>query len=159
MRVLIYFIFLLFFYKDLFATCEYKSNSKVLYQHEVESIRNQINQSLSHIEGTRKCIVNIEVLIDNQWYQVEGKYIYGEHLSEKEACKYAKEKAINNILAEVSPVEVNSNEQLTCFQGANIAISKNDLVSEKVNGKICKRVYFDARIRNTLGKVWGYYCR
>ena len=77
----------------------------------------------------------------------------------KEACQFAKEKAINKILSEVSPVEVKSNEQLTCFQGVNIPISKHDLVAEQQDGKVCKRVYFDARIRNTLGKVWGYHCR
>ena len=152
-------IITLFFFKDVFAKCEYKSNSNVLYQHEIQSIKNIKKESFPHIEDTRKCVVEMDILVDNQWYIVKDQYIYGEHLSEKEACQFAKEKAINKILSEVSPVEVKSNEQLTCFQGVNIPISKHDLVAEQQDGKVCKRVYFDARIRDTLGKVWGYHCR
>ena len=71
-----------------------------------------------------------------------------------ERARHAKE----DILRLVSPEVVTGSKNLKCSTGFDYVRSV-DLVSKRVDNKVCKKVYFDARIRNTLGKVWGYSCK
>jgi hypothetical protein len=141
-----------------YSTCEYKSNTKSAYTHSIQSVKNITHETIDYIEDTRKCTVSMTLLIDSQWYDTKGSYVFGSFLSEEDGCRYAIEKAKKNILTKISPEIISGEDNLNCYSGYR-NVSSVDLLPKKVDNKLCKRMYFDVRIKNVLGKVWGYDCR
>lgn len=141
-----------------YSTCQYENTTNNHYSHKINSIKNIQSKTISYVEDTRKCTVTMDVSIDNKWYKAEGSYVFGSYLSEDAGCQHALDRAKEDVLSLVSPETVTGSKNLRCSTGFDYVRSV-DLVSERVDNKVCKKVYFDARIRNTLGKVWGYSCQ
>jgi hypothetical protein len=148
---------LCFFPGFAYSVCNYERNVTNLYSHKVQSVQNFNKNVIDYIEGTRKCSVSMSIMVDNLWYDTDGSYVFGPHLSENEGCKFAVDQAKEKILKLVSPEYISGEDNMNCFTGLK-QLRPVDLLSDPIDNKICKRVYFDATILDIDGKIWGYNC-
>ncbi len=138
-----------------FSTCEFEERTDVVYQKEIQSIRDYSRHSISFVEGTRKCIVSMSVKIDDEWYIADGSYVFSSSMTEDAACSQADERAKQDILRVVSPENLTGSKNLVCNNKSSNPV---DLLSDKRYDNKCTKVYLDAKINGRTEKVWGYNC-
>jgi hypothetical protein len=110
--------------------CDYKTETKVVYEGSIESVRAVKKDVQKYVEDTRKCTMNIEARIKGKWYASTGNYIFGPDMSEIDACSLAEERAKTKVMRTIIPETLKSEKNLKC-----------DLTSPK---KSCKVVYINA---------------
>ena len=117
--------------------CEYNTQSKIVYEGKIESIRSVVKdiQVNSKIPDVRKCIISLEARVYGKWFPSKGEYMYGPDMSEKDACNHAEERAKKKIMQENIPETLTGEKNLKC-----------DLTNR---GKSCKVVYMNT----SIGKV------
>lgn len=114
------------------APCDFKTNDKIVYQGNLESVRLIDKKITKHVEDTNKCTVKIEGRVDGKWYPAEDSYVYGPDVSQQHACDFAENRAKKSILRQFVPETIKSEKNLKC-----------DLTSHK---KSCKVIFINASI-------------
>jgi len=112
--------------------CDYKTNTKVIYEGNIESVRVVKKDVQKYVEDTRKCTMNIESRIKSKWYPSTGNYIFGPDMSEIDACSLAENRAKTKVMRAIIPETLKSEKNLKC-----------DLTSPK---KSCRVVFIDAEV-------------
>lgn len=117
--------------------CEYNTQSKIVYEGKIESIRSVIKdvQANPKIPDIRKCIVSLEARVYGKWFPSKGEYMYSPNMSEEDACNHAEERAKIKVMQENIPETLTSEKNLKC-----------DLTKSK---KSCNIVYMNT----SIGKV------
>ena len=96
------------------SNCDYKTNVNTDFQGTISSSKNYSKSTYTHIEDTRKCIVKLDVKINNSWYPTSGTYVFGPDMTETSACKRAEVRAKESILREVVPEKLNRTLNQNC---------------------------------------------
>ena len=143
-----------------FSTCEFKEQSDLSYQLEIESIEDYQEHTTDFAKGARQCTVSFRVKVDGQWFIASGDYVYGSKLSDDDGCSVAEERAKQDILRVVSPEVVTGSKDLVCHN--NVSTKKEptvDLFTEISDNKLsdnntCKRIYHEVLLDNSIGQVW-----
>ena len=104
---------------------DYKINSE--YTKTIESTKNFNRKVFPYIEDARKCVVSMEIKIDNKWYDTNGMFTFGPDMSENEACKNAEKRAKEKIIRKVSPEILTAKTDMVCKQ------EKTEVVTNKNN--------------------------
>ena len=96
------------------SNCDYKTNVNTDFQGTISSSKNYNKTTYPHVEDTRKCIIKLDVKINEAWYPTSGTYIFGPDMTETSACKRAEVRAKETILREVVPEKLNRTMNQNC---------------------------------------------
>ena len=143
-----------------FSACEFKEQSDLSYQLEIESIEDYQEHTTDYAKGARQCTVSFRIKVDGQWFIASGDYVYGNKLSDSDGCAVAEERAKQDILRVVSPEIMTGSKELVCKN--NVSTIKNDptvdlfteITDNKVSENSCKRIYHEVILDNSIGQVW-----
>jgi len=94
--------------------CKYTTDVDTSFEGVISKSQNYDKKTYPHIEDTRKCVVNLDVEIENKWHPTSGSYIFGPDVSENEACKNAEMVAKENILRTTVPEKLNKKMEQNC---------------------------------------------
>ena len=106
------------------SPCDYDHQSSETYQLQIEATDDIQSKSYDIAEGARKCVVNMNIMVESVWHPSEGTYVYGPDIPETTACERAELKAKENLIKDLSPVIINSKKNLNCQLTNNIKVSK-----------------------------------
>ena len=143
-----------------FSACEFKEQSDLSYQLEIQSIEDYQEHTTDYAKGARQCTVSFRIKVDNQWYVASGDYVYGNKLSDSDGCAVAEERAKQDILRVVSPEIMTGSKELVCHNEVNNkkidpAVDLFTEISDsKVSENSCKRIYHEVILDNSIGQVW-----
>lgn len=143
-----------------FSTCEFKEQSDLSYQLEIESIEDYQEHTTDYAKGARQCTVSFRIKVDGQWFIASGDYVYGNKLSDSDGCAVAEERAKQDILRVVSPEIMTGSKELVCHNEVNTNKIEPtvDLFTEisdsKVSENSCQRIYHEVILDNSVGQVW-----
>ena len=143
-----------------FSACEFKEQSDLSYQLEIQSIEDYQEHTTDYAKGARQCTVSFRIKVDNQWYVASGDYVYGNKLSDSDGCAVAEERAKQDILRVVSPEIMTGSKELVCHNEVNNkkidpAVDLFTEISDsKVSENSCKRIYREVTLGNSKGQVW-----
>ena len=112
-----------------FSACEFKEQSDLSYQLEIESIEDYQEHTVDFAEGARKCIVTFKVQVNKQWYVASGDYVYGDKLSDSDGCAVAEDRAKQDILRVVSPEIMTGSKELVCKNNVSTIKSNCDNIT------------------------------
>ena len=96
------------------SNCDYKTVVNTDFQGTITSSKNYNKTTYPHVEDTRKCIIKLDVKINEAWYPTSGTYIFGPDMTENAACKRAEVRAKESILREVVPENLNRTMNQNC---------------------------------------------
>tara|TARA_Y100000994_G_C15481547_1_gene355519 strand:+ start:35 stop:604 length:570 start_codon:yes stop_codon:yes gene_type:complete len=96
------------------SNCDYKTNVNTDFQGTISSSKNYNKTTYPHVEDTRKCIIKLDVKINEAWYPTSGTYVFGPDMTENAACKRAEVRAKETILREVVPEKLNRTMNQNC---------------------------------------------
>ena len=94
--------------------CDYKSNDKVVFEGNIESVRLIDIKVYPYVDDTRICSIEIESRIEGEWYPSKSKYIFGSEMSEDTACSLAENRAKVKVMREKLPEKLTSKRNLSC---------------------------------------------
>jgi len=94
--------------------CDYKSNDKVVFEGNIESVRLIDKKVYPYVEDTRMCSIEIESRIEDEWYPSKAKYIFGSEMSEDTACSLAENRAKVKVMRKIIPETLTSERNLKC---------------------------------------------
>lgn len=143
-----------------FSACEFKEQSDLSYQLEIESIEDYQEHTTDFAKGARQCTVSFRIKVDGQWFIASGDYVYGNKLSDSDGCAVAEERAKQDILRVVSPEIMTGSKELVCHNEVNNkkidpAVDLFTEISDsKVSENSCKRIYHEVILDNSIGQVW-----
>ena len=139
-----------------FSSCEFKEETDLSYQLQIESIEDYQAQTTDYAKGARECIVSFRVKVEGEWYIASGNYVYGDKMSDSEGCSVAEERAKQDILRVVSPENLTGPKELVCHN--NVKTTKKDptvdLFTKVTDNNNCKRVYYSVVLDNSEAEVW-----
>ena len=99
------------------SSCDYKVNTDTSYEGVIEASKDYVKKTIDHLNGTRKCVIQMEAKINNEWYSTIGQYIFGPDMAENDACKKAEIRAKENLL------RLKVSEKLKSTMKKNCAVS------------------------------------
>ena len=139
-----------------FSACEFKEQSDLSYQLEIESIEDYQEHTTDFAKGARQCTVSFRVKVDGQWFIASGDYVYGNKLSDSDGCAVAEERAKQDILRVVSPEIMTGSKELVCHNEVNTTKEDPtvDLFTKITDNNGCKRIYHEVVMDNSIGQVW-----
>ena len=139
-----------------FSACEFKEQSDLSYQLEIESIEDYQEHTTDYAKGARQCTVSFRIKVDGQWFIASGDYVYGNKLSDSDGCAVAEERAKQDILRVVSPEIMTGSKELVCHNNVNTVKEDPtvDLFTEITDNNSCKRIYHEVVMDNSIGQVW-----
>ena len=139
-----------------FSACEFKEQSDLSYQLEIESIEDYQEHTTDFAKGARQCTVSFRVKVDGQWFIASGDYVYGNKLSDSDGCAVAEERAKQDILRVVSPEIMTGSKELVCHNKVNTTKEDPtvDLFTNITDNNGCKRIYHEVVMDNSIGQVW-----
>ena len=110
MRVILYALLL----TSNAIACDYKSNDKVVFEGNIESVRLIDKKVYPYVDDTRICSIEIESRIEGEWYPSKSKYIFGSEMSEDTACSLAENRAKVKVMRKIIPETLTSERNLKC---------------------------------------------
>ena len=139
-----------------FSACEFKEQSDLSYQLEIESIEDYQEHTTDFAKGARQCTVSFRIKVDGQWFVASGDYVYGNKLSDSDGCAVAEERAKQDILRVVSPEIMTGSKELVCHNKVNTTKEDPtvDLFTNITDNNGCKRIYHEVVMDNSIGQVW-----
>jgi len=139
-----------------FSACEFKEQSDLSYQLEIESIEDYQEHTTDYAKGARQCTVSFRIKVDGQWFIASGDYVYGNKLSDSDGCAVAEERAKQDILRVVSPEIMTGSKELVCHNEVNTTKEDPtvDLFTNITDNNGCKRIYHEVVMDNSIGQVW-----
>ena len=96
------------------SDCKYKTNINLQFQGTITSSKNYDRKVYPYVEDTRKCVVKMDVNINNTWHSISDSYVFGPDVTEDSACKKAEVRAKEKILRSVVPEKLNKVMQQNC---------------------------------------------
>ena len=131
--------------------CDYDHNASENYTFTINAIKNVSYETLDIADTARKCVANIELLINDEWRKSNGVYVFGPDISQKLACERAELSAKENALKRYSPVNINSEKNLNC----ELTQNKKAATIEKVeNCREWKTVF----VNGIQTRAWRNIC-
>ena len=94
--------------------CDYKSNDKVVFEGNIESVRLIDKKVYPYVDDTRICSIEIESRIEGEWYPSKSKYIFGSEMSEDTACSLAENRAKVKVMRKIIQETLTSERNLKC---------------------------------------------
>ena len=91
-----------------------------------------------YIEDTRKCVISMEVLIDDEWYITSGMFTFSPDMSENQACINAEYRAKEQIIRKVSPEVLTAKTDMVCKQekkSVDFVDNSVDIVEEIISNQ------------------------
>ena len=137
------------------SNCDYKTNVNTDFQGTISSSKNYSKSTYTHIEDTRKCIVKLDVKINNSWYPTSGTYVFGPDMTETSACKRAEVRAKESILREVVPEKLNRTLNQNCAVNVKtIPVKKVPDEKRELPDKV-KKVMAEKQINKMMKGPYG----
>lgn len=118
--------------------CNYDHKIDSEFTKTIQSTKNVKRKVYPYIEDARKCVMSMDIKIDNTWHNTHGMFTFGPDMSENKACKNAEQRAKEKIIRKVSP------EVLT---------SKTDMVCKQKNVEVVKKVEKPKIIQNKVPPI------
>ena len=139
-----------------FSTCEFKEQSDLSYQLEIESIEDYQEHTTDYAKGARQCTVSFRIKVDGQWFIASGDYVYGDKLSDSDGCAVAEERAKQDILRVVSPEIMTGSKELVCHNEVNTTKKDPtvDLFTEITDNSCRNKLYTTVEMNGLLAEVW-----
>ena len=148
-------------------SCEYEVNTDTSYQGVIQSSKNYIRKTVSHENGTRKCLISMEAKVNGKWFPTIGQYIFGPDMTENNACKKAEVKAKENLLRLKVSEKLKSTTKQDCALnvrtvGVKIVPSKKSMVITAVTpvrGNSCAKKWFTVWVGGNKVNAYKEVCR
>jgi hypothetical protein len=102
-----------------------------------------------YIDGTRKCAMSMQVMIDEHWIPASGFKIFDADMSETTACGLATKRAKVSLLSKLGIETVVHNTDRNCVEKTS-AVTKSNMM--------CMRVYKNAVSAGKSIRVWSKLC-
>lgn len=118
--------------------CDYDHKIDSEFTKTIQSTKNVKRKVYPYIEDARKCVMSMDIKIDNTWYSTNGMFTFSPDMSENQACKNAEQRAKEKIIRKISP------EVLT---------SKTDMVCKQENIEVVKKVEKPKIIQNKVPEI------
>ena len=94
--------------------CDYESQVNTEYTKKIEKVLEFDKKVYPYVEDTRKCVINMSVIIDGVTHNTMGDFVFGPDISENSACKNAENRAKEMIIRKVSPEVLSANTDMKC---------------------------------------------
>ena len=94
--------------------CKYSSDVDTSFEGVISKSQNYDKKTYPYIDDTRKCVVSMDVKINDKWHPTSGTYVFGPDTSENDACKNAELSAKENILRTTVPEKLNKTMEQKC---------------------------------------------
>ena len=94
--------------------CGYKFNVNTNFEGVIKSSKNYDKRASDYIDNTRKCVVSMDIQIEDKWYPATGTYIFGPGMSENDACERAEVSAKEEVLRKTVPEKLNKKMESSC---------------------------------------------
>ena len=69
--------------------CKYSSDVDTSFEGVISKSQNYDKKTYPYIDDTRKCVISMDVKINDKWYPTSGTYVFGPDHAENDACKNA----------------------------------------------------------------------
>ena len=83
--------------------CDFDKQVSTSWQHTIEQVSNIDRKVFPYVDDTRKCVMDMDVIINGQKHYTSGSYVFGPDATENYACEQASIKAKKEIIQKVSP--------------------------------------------------------
>jgi len=94
--------------------CKYSSDVDTSFEGVISKSQNYDKKTYPYIDDTRKCVVSMDVKINDKWHPTSGTYVFGPDTSENDACENAELSAKENILRTTVPEKLNKTIEQKC---------------------------------------------
>ena len=94
--------------------CDYENNINTEYTKKIEKVLDFDKKVYPYVEDTRKCVINMNIVIDGTIHHTMGDYVFGPDVTENFACKNAENRAKEMIIRKVSPEVLSANTDMKC---------------------------------------------
>ena len=128
--------------------CKYSSDVDTSFEGVISKSQNYDKKTYPYIDDTRKCVISMDVKINDKWHPTSGTYVFGPDTSENDACKNAELSAKENILRTTVPEKLN--HTMDCFLYTSDAA--DDVLCVVFGGRRMrkKKIYICQRISRKL---------
>lgn len=99
---------------QVLAECVLKQITNTEQSGTIKSVKDIQRFVTAWTDSQRKCNVEFNALIDNSWHKGYGAYAFGNGESENRACAVALNEGKRNLLQELFPQSVQSEDVLIC---------------------------------------------
>ena len=111
--------------------CDYENNINTEYTKKIEKVLDFDKKVYPYVEDTRKCVINMSVIIDGVTHQTRGDFVFGPDITENSACKNAENRAKETVIRKVSPEILSAKTDMSC---KSTVVEK--IVEKKVEPKV-----------------------
>ena len=94
--------------------CDYESKVNTEYTKKIEKVLEFDKKVYPYVEDTRKCVINMSVIIDGVTHQTRGDFVFGPDITENSACKNAENRAKETVIRKVSPEILSAKTDMSC---------------------------------------------
>ena len=94
--------------------CKYTTDVDTSFEGVISKSQNYDRKTYPYINDTRKCVVSMDVKINNKWHPTAGTYIFGPNMAENAACKNAELVAKESILRTTVPEKLKKKMEQHC---------------------------------------------
>ena len=127
---------------------DYKINSE--YTKTIQSTKNFKRKVFPYIEDARKCVVSMEIKMDNKWYDTNGMFTFGPDMSENEACKNAEKRAKEKIIRKVSPEKLTAQTDMVCKQEKTEVVTNQTEINKnnipKIGTVMSEKIIYEQQV-------------
>ena len=106
--------------------CKYTTDVDTSFEGVISKSQNYDKKTYPYIDDTRKCVVSMDVQINDNWHPTSGTYVFGPDTSENDACKNAELSAKESILRTTVPEKLKKTMEQKCKVGMT------DITGDKV---------------------------
>ena len=85
------------------SECKYTTDVDTSFEGVISKSQNYDKKTYPYIDATRKCVVSMDVQINDKWHPTSGTYVFGPDMTENDACKSAELSAKESILRTTVP--------------------------------------------------------
>ena len=111
--------------------CDYESKVNTEYTKKIEKVLEFDKKVYPYVEDTRKCVINMSVIIDGVTHQTRGDFVFGPDITENSACKNAENRAKETVIRKVSPEILSAKTDMSC---KSTVVEK--IVEKKIEPKV-----------------------
>ena len=101
------------------------------YTKKIEKVLEFDKKVYPYVEDTRKCVINMSVIIDGVTHQTRGDFVFGPDITENSACKNAENRAKETVIRKVSPEILSAKTDMSC---KSTVVEK--IVEKKIEPKV-----------------------
>jgi len=128
-------------------SCGYKFDVNTNFEGVIQSSKNYDKRAFDYVKETRKCVVSLDVRIEDKWYPTSGTYIFGPDMTQNEACKRAEITAKEDILRKNVPEKLNKKIKSSCVKSIDIPVRPVHNISyEETKLKKCEKKWYSVFI-------------